>query len=83
MKPATPGSLEGAPLSDTQKKRLPVLIGDISAVNPGRRAQANLAQAVSAFRMTVKRGRGWWVDLPHFRIAGGRGPVVVPSWMRQ
>ena len=83
MKPETPSSLEGVQLSAGQKKRLETLINDISTVNPGRRARANLAQAVSAFRMTVRRGRGRWVDLPHFRINGGRGPVVVPAWMRQ
>lgn len=82
MAKATPKSLGGLPLSQSQRARLGAIIASIAEVNPGRDHEANVAQAVRSFNMTVKRSRGKWVDVPYFRIRNGAGPVVVPSWAR-
>lgn len=80
MKPRTPDSVRGLPLNAKQRDRLATIIDMISEVNPGRKASANLSQALGTFLMTVRRSRGQWIDRTSFRLDNGRGPVVVPSW---
>lgn len=83
VRPTTPSSVEGLPMTTAQKSRLDGLIKDISAVNPGRAAAANLAQAISSWRLTVRPERGKWIDVPYFRLQGGRGPAVKAPWVSQ
>ena len=78
--PAIPKTLKGARLSQDQFDRLEFIAKAISSVNPGRSADANLAQAVGSFLMTVTKSGLKWKDKPYFRIGDDDGPVVVPSW---
>jgi hypothetical protein len=80
MTPNTPDSVRGTGLNPTQRARLHTIISGVSSVNPGRTASSNLAHAVNSFLLTVSKVRGRFVDVQHFRLSDGNGPVVVPSW---
>jgi len=83
LRPQTPNKIDRRQLSGEQRKRLSGLIDAISSVNPGRRAELNLNQAIRAFKITVRPRKNGWEDLPNFRLDNGKGPVVVPSYMKK
>ena len=82
MRPQTPNKVERKQLSVSQRSRLSGLIDVIMSANPTRKAELNLGQAIRAFKITVRARKSRWEDLPSFRLDGGKGPVVVPSYIK-
>lgn len=75
-----PRVLDGASLNKDQVERLQSMLDSIEKVNPSRAKTSILKQAVGSFMLTAFLSKGKWVDRQRFKLDGGKGPVVIPSW---
>lgn len=74
--PAAPDRVDGIVLTSAQHRRLQDLVDVIWQDAPERPDDEILEHARGAFRLTVQRRGGTWVDLARTRLNGGRGPIV-------